>query len=439
MNTLSQVPEKMQQILTTIADDAAHATGFIKRNRKLTGSQFVQTLVWTWLQNPDATYTQLTHTSASLGTPLTRQAIEQRFTPEAADTLKAVLDAAASEVISADPQVLPLLEQFNGVYIQDSSWITLPDALHDTWEGARLKEHSNKSAVKLHLRFDVTTGTFEHFQLTNGITADSTVEKQISSLPEGSLRLADLGYFSLQALQKLSDENVFWISRLKVGCSLFDDAGKPRCLPKWLKCQTENTIETQITIGKKMRVPARLVAHRLSEQETQKRRRDIRQRAKRKWTQPSQARLQLAGWNIYITNISSDKLSAEQICAIARIRWQIELMYKSFKSIGKVDTSRSEKPSRILCEMYAKLIVTIIRHWVMLVVGWRCLRHSLPKTVELITTYALTITISFRKSIIFLREVFDEIKRVFQNGCYIERRANRNTTLEYLENATKNH
>ena len=291
MNTLSQVPEKMQQILTTTADDAAHATGFIKRNRKLTGSQFVQTLVWTWLQNPDATYTQLTHTSASLGTPLTRQAIEQRFTPEAADTLKAVLDAAASEVISADPQVLPLLEQFNGVYIQDSSWITLPDVLHDTWKGARLKEHSNKSAVKLHLRFDVTTGTFEHFQRTNGITADSTVEKQISSLPEGSLRLADLGYFSLQALQKLSDENVFWISRLKVGCSLFDDIGKPRCLHKWLKCQTENTIETQITIGKKMRVPARLVAQRLSEQETQKRRRDIRQRAKRKWTQPSYATL----------------------------------------------------------------------------------------------------------------------------------------------------
>lgn len=439
MNTLSQVPEKMQQILTTTADDAAHNSGFTKRNRKLTGSQFVQTLFFTWFQNPDATYTHFTHTSASLGTPITRQAIEQRFTPEAANTLKSVFDAAASEVISADPQVLPHLEQFNGVYIQDSSWITLPDALHDTWEGARIKDYPNKSAVKLHLRFDVSTGTFEHFQLTNGITADSTVEKQISRLPEGSLRLADLGYFSLQAFQKLSDESVFWISRLKVDCSLFDNKDKPLCLPKWLKSQTGNTLETQITIGKKMRVKARLVAQRLSEQETQKRRRDIKQRAKRKWTQPSQARLQLAGWNIYITNIGSDRLSTEQVCAIARIRWQIELMYKSFKSIGKVDTSRSEKPDRVLCEMYAKLIIAIIRYWVMLVVGWRCLRHSLSKTVELITTYAQTITISFRKSTIFLREVFDEIKRAFQNGCYIERRADRKTTLEYLEDAAKNH
>ena len=46
MNTLSQVPEKMQQILTTTADEAALKTGFVKRDRKLTGSQFVQTVVF---------------------------------------------------------------------------------------------------------------------------------------------------------------------------------------------------------------------------------------------------------------------------------------------------------------------------------------------------------------------------------------------------------
>ena len=438
MNTLSQVPEKMQQILTTIADEAALETGFCKRNRKLAGSHFAQTLTFSWLENPDASYTQLTHTAASLGIPISRQAIEQRFTAEAAQTLKAILDAAASEVISADPQVLPLLEQFNGIYIQDSSWITLPDTLHDIWEGTSKKDYPNKSELKLHLRFDVATGTFEHFQLTNGITADSTVEKQIDRLPQGSLRLADLGYFSLQTLQELTDEGVFWISRYKVRCSVFDNTGKPLCLHKWLKFQTENIIETDIFIGSKKRMKVRLVAQRLSEEETEKRRRDINYRAKRKHTQASQARLQLAGWNIYITNIGTDQLTAEQICVIARIRWQIELIFKCFKSLGKVDTSRSKKPYRILCEIYAKLIAAIIRHWVMLVIGWRCLRHSLSKTVELITSYTRTITTSFRKSKRHLRETFDEIKQVFENGCYIERRANRKTTLEYLENATKN-
>ncbi|RKU13788.1 hypothetical protein C6501_09125 [Candidatus Poribacteria bacterium] len=114
-------------------------------------------------------------------------------------------------------------------------------------------------------------------------------------------------------------------------------------------------------------------------------------------------------------------------------------MYKCFKSIGKVDTSRSDKPYRILCELYAKLIVAIIRHWIMLAVGWQCLKHSLTKTAELITTYARTLAIGFRRSIMALRQTFDEIKRAFQNACYIERRANRDTTLEYLENAAKTH
>ena len=112
MQTLPQVPNKMQQILTTTADRAAIDSDFVIRNRKLTGGRFVETLVFSWLANPDATYTELAQTAGALGTPITRQAIEQRFTPEAAATLKTTLEAAALEVITADPQALPLTQTF---------------------------------------------------------------------------------------------------------------------------------------------------------------------------------------------------------------------------------------------------------------------------------------------------------------------------------------
>ena len=439
MYTLSQVPHKMQQVLTTTADEAAHHHGFVKRSRKLTGGLFVETLVFTWLANPEATYTELAQTATALGTPITRQAIEQRFTPEAAATLKTTLEAAVAEVISTDPQTLPLLKQFNGVYLQDSTWISLPDELADTWKGGRQKNNTNKAAVKLQLRFDVTTGTFEHFQLTDGATQDCAAEKQMPMLTPGSLRLADRGYFSLDILGKLADAGVFWITQLKVDCALFDDAATPFCLLKWLKTQTTHTCETQVAVGKTKRLQARLVAQKLSEQETQKRIKEIKHRAKKKHYTPSKRRLQLARWNIYITNIKAEQLSVEQVVAITRIRWQIELMFKCFKSIGKIDTSRSNKPERVLSEMYAKLIVAIIRHWVMLVIGWRCLKHSLMKTAKLITTYARTLTISYSRSLKSIRQTFDEIKRVFQNQCYIEKRANKKTTLEHLKNAAKNH
>ena len=73
-------------------------------------------------------------------------------------------------------------------------------------------------------------------------------------------------------------------------------------------------------------------------------------------------------------------------------------MFKSFKSIGKVHTSRSKKPYRVLCEVDAKLIAQLVRHWVMIAIEWRCILDNIIKTAELVGLYARMITISFHKS-----------------------------------------
>ena len=129
MDIISQVAEAMQNILTTVSDTAGRTCGFIKRKRKLTGAKFVQMLVFGWLASPEATYDELSQTAATIGVTLTPQAIEKRFTQQAADTLKTVLDASVEQVIAADPQAVAILLRFNGVLVDDSSWIVLPDAL----------------------------------------------------------------------------------------------------------------------------------------------------------------------------------------------------------------------------------------------------------------------------------------------------------------------
>ena len=103
---------------------------------------------------------------------------------------------------------------------------------------------------------------------------------------------------------------------MKVRCSLFDATGEPFCLQKWLKTNTADTFETDITIGKTTRLKARLVAQKLSEQETQKRHRGISDAVQNGKIPRLQTRLQLAGWNIYITNIGADILTPEQITVI---------------------------------------------------------------------------------------------------------------------------
>ena len=441
MSILPQVPEKMQTILQTVADEVAPQTGCVKRNRKLTGSALAQTLVFGWLEHPEASYQQLTETAATLGIQVSRQALEQRLTPETAEMLKLTLEAAITETleVASRPQVVPLLEQFTGVYVQDSTWISLPDELHGTWKGPPKKNHPHKAALKLHLCFDVLTGRFQQFHITDGMTADSSAAKAADPLPPGSLRLADLAYFSLDTLEKLTQDGIYWISRLKANSYLSDETGEPLDLEKMLRETEEDThIRKPIRIGKRKQLQAYLIAERLSQAETDKRRRSIRYRAKRKAHPPSKTLLRLAGWNLYITNIEADQLTPKQICVIVGIRWQIELMFKCFKSIAKLDVSRSQKPDRILCEVYAKLIALLIQHATLLGTGWRCIQHTLMKTTRFIAGYARILTMSFQHSTAALLETLTDIKRAFENVGFLEEGSGKNTTFRRLQEATEN-
>jgi len=442
MSILQQVPDKMQTILQTVPDEAAVHSGLVKRKRKLTGSALTQILVFGWLENPEASYQHLTETAATLGIEVRRQALEQRLTLETTEMLKTTLDAAITAMleVASRREALDLLQKFSGVYVQDSTWITLPDELHETWKGQPKKNHPNKAGLKLHLCFDVLTGRFQDFQLTDGMTADATAAKASDPLQEGSLRLADLAYFSLDEFEKLTENKVYWISRLKANSYLADESGERIDLEKTLNAEGENTyIRKPIRIGKRKQLQVYLIAERLSEAETNKRRRYIRQRAKRKAKTPSKALLRLAGYNLYITNIEEHKLTPKQICVIVGIRWQIELMFKSFKSISKLQVSRSQKPYRILAEIYAKLIALLIQHAIMLAAGYRHIQHSFIKTAKHIAGYARLLTLSFHRSKTALRKTLRTIKRSFENGGTFQRSTGKNTTFRRLQEATENH
>lgn len=66
MNTLPQVTEAMQTILNDVAERAARTNGLIRRPTrvKLTGAQFVQTLVFGFLADPHASREALARIAA---------------------------------------------------------------------------------------------------------------------------------------------------------------------------------------------------------------------------------------------------------------------------------------------------------------------------------------------------------------------------------------
>jgi hypothetical protein len=91
--------------------------------------------------------------------------------------------------------------------VQDSSTLTLPDALADTWLGCGHGAQPLSAALKLHVQLELRTGALD-VQVQPGSAADQAAIFA-HALPIRALRLADLGYWRLAELHRLDQQGVF--------------------------------------------------------------------------------------------------------------------------------------------------------------------------------------------------------------------------------------
>jgi len=370
MLNVTHLAPVLQTVLTTDADDAARATGFLRRQRKLTGSVFVRTLVFGWLHDPSASVETLTETCADLGVELAPSSLDERFTPQAADCLAVVLSQALEHVLSARPAAVPLLRRFNGVYLQDSSSIRLPAALAPFLPGCGGSgPDAGAAALKLQVRWEISGCALEGLSWHPGRAADTKAPLSQAFLPAGALRLADLGYFELNTLQAYDEQKVYFLSRLPSRSVLYDGQGHKQRLGALLAAVPGNAVDAEVHVGADKRLRCRLLALRVPAAVAQQRRQRLHQQAQKKGRKVSAERLALCAWTVYITNAPAQKLSLREALALGRARWQIELLFKLWKSEGRIDKSRGQRPWRVLCEVYAKLLAMVVQHWVLLTAG----------------------------------------------------------------------
>ena len=77
----------------------------------------------------------MVQTAAICGTPVSPQAVDQRFTPQLADFFQRLLEKVVDQVISADPVETEFMRRFNGIYVLDSSLVSLPQELEPFFPG----------------------------------------------------------------------------------------------------------------------------------------------------------------------------------------------------------------------------------------------------------------------------------------------------------------
>jgi hypothetical protein len=428
MTTIPQVARALREILTTTAAEAGRATRFVQRTSPLNGATFSQTLVFGFLGNPQATLEELTQTAATLGIEISPQALDQRFTASAAACLHKVLLTAIARVITAEPVAIPLLERFTAVYVQDSSTIILPEVFTAQWPGCGGSMASSASAaLKLQARLEMRTGRLD-VQLQEGRASDRAAVLP-GPLPAGALRLADLGYWSLEAFAALEQPKVFWLSRLQIQTAVYDTTGARQDLRTLLESQPTDTVELAVALGERQHLAARLVAIRVPQDVAETRRRRLRKAARDKGRQVSATRLALAAWTLFVTNVPAERLTWRETLVLGRMRWQIELLFKLWKSHGRVDESRSTKPWRILCEVYAKLLAMLVQHWVFLVSFWAYPDRSLTKAAQTVQKHALHLASAFTSSQ-RLGKALLIVKRCLAAGCRMNRRKKHPNTCQ---------
>jgi Transposase DDE domain len=419
---LNRLAVAMQALLTTTADQLARECGFVRRQRKVSGSNFAQALVFVALADPQPTENRLRNTAAVVGLNASRQAIAKRFDDRAARFLLQLLAVAVNQAV-ASPVAIPLLRRFSAVVVLDSSVVPLLAALAETYRGGHSRTTTGPTAaVKLTVGLDLVSGTLLGPELSAGRAGDLAAPLAQAEPPPGGLHLADLNYFSLEKFARWGRAGAFWLSRLKCKTAVYNDQGCRLDLVAWLRDAGKADVDQDVVLGGgKHRVACRLIARRVPAEVAALRRQRLRDKSAERGDQVSPVALALCDWTVLVTNVPREKLNVEEAVALARMRWQIELLFKLWKSGGGIDRWRGAKTASALCQLYSKLLAQVVRHWVIVVGAWSLSDRSVTKAAEVVQMLALSLAMAMG-SLSRLSAVLRHARQLMEIGARMERR-----------------
>jgi Transposase DDE domain len=434
MDQINRLADALKTLFTETADELARQLGVIRRRRIFSGSSLVQTLVFGWLHQPQATGDQMAQMAALCHAPVTEQALAKRYTPAVARLLQRLIEIAVGLMVTARPRTLTLLQRFPIVCLQDSTILSLPDALKTQWPGCGGSNGQTAAAVKVQVQWDLVGGALRGLQLEPGKQSDHATTLTPESLPAGALRIADLGYFDVTALAAMDRRGVYFLSRIQVGTAVFDAQGQRLDLWKWLRRQKAAVVDCPIQLGSQERLACRLVALRCPGEVVRKRRQRLRREAAKKGRPISATQWEACRWTVVVTNVPSTLLASHEVWILYGARWQVELLFKAWKGGNHLDESRSAQPDRLLVEVYAKLLGILVQQWVLLTSGWSEPDRSLAKALRWIRESVLTLArVVSQQRWDRLGDYVEEIQRVLSKTARISRRRKEPSTFQLLD------
>jgi Transposase DDE domain len=436
MDMISKVKAALEGVFGHSAMLANQLANAVKRRRKFTPVSLAQTFILGLLSNPRASAADLARSAALAGVEVSPQAIDKRFTPELAAFFEATFRSATQTIVASNQALAPLLERFNSVKLLDSSVLQLPDSQKDRFAGTGGKNASGQAALKLQTELDLRSGGLECVQIEQGKDNDGASSRQRIEFQPGSLRVTDLGYFNLAVFASIALSKAFFLSRIPHSTIIWIDNERVGDVVSWLNQQTESLIDRWIEVGGTDRLPSRLIAWKVPPEQANRRRQRVRREACKHGRNVTEAALRACDWTFLITNVTDDQLSPKETIILYRARWQIELLFKRWKSVGLIAELSGKNDTEKMVRLWAKLCAALIQHWLTVMVAWNANSvYSFDRIAKQVSKIGNELLIALT-SALDVMVVLERFVRTTKATCKRDRRSKAGT-VELLRNPEK--
>lgn len=203
----------------------------------------------------------------------------------------------------------------------------------------------------------------------------------------------------------------YFVSKLMFKISIKDENGKNFDLLEFLK-KSPISFDMVIQIGE---MKCRLTGKKLPDNIINQKIRKANESSERKGGISDGYKLFLQ-YALCITNLPQN-YKTEMLFTLYRIRWRIELIFKTWKSILAIHKIRTAKSERVMCEVYGKLIIAILTNMMCASAETHLSNQyiSLHKAMQKIKVHAVewaqAIFFSSIDHIVFLRQMSHKIAK----------------------------
>ncbi|OFD94488.1 transposase IS4 family protein [Bacillus mycoides] len=342
-NELQLFSQEIQSLLSpNTLQNLARDVGFVQRTSKYQAQDLVALCVWVSQSVAKTSLTQLCSClEASTEVLISPEGLNQRFNAAAAQFLQQVLAKLLNRKLSSSRLFSsPYTSIFKSIRILDSTVFQLPDVFSSVYPGAGGCSHT--AGMKIQLEYDLLSGQFLHIHAGPGKQHDRTYGSLCApTVTANDLCIRDLGYFHLKDLQHIQDKKAYYISRIKSNTRIYQknptpdyfQDGRIKKGTEYIQIDMEvlmNSLQPGQTceisdayVGMTDKVPTRVIVHRLTKEQQQKRLQDQTVREKKKGMKYSPRSKRLSGINVYMTNTPTDIVPMGQVHDWYSLRWQI--------------------------------------------------------------------------------------------------------------------